>query len=63
MALDFLVKLPASKEPISGTGYDSILHTFKACTTIVKTDRFTTFRHFMPYNEASTVTDLAQSFI
>ena len=54
IALDFIVKLPLSKEPISGARYDSIL---------VITDRFTKFGHFIPYKEASTATDLAYSFL
>jgi hypothetical protein len=54
IALDFIVKLPLSKEPISMASYDSIL---------VITERLTKFGHFIPYKEASTASDLAYSFL
>lgn len=54
IAFDFIVKLPPSKEPMTGTTYDSIW---------VVTDRLTKYGHFMPYKESSTAEDLAYSFL
>jgi hypothetical protein len=54
IALDFIVKLPLSKEPLTGTSYDSIL---------VFVDRLTKYTHLVPYKEASTAEDLAYTFI
>ena len=54
IALDFIVKLPASKEPLTGVSYDSIL---------VIVDRLTKYTHLIPYKEASTAEDLAYTFI
>ena len=48
--MDFIVKLPISKEPITGIEYDSIL-------VIIK--RLTWYRMFIPYIEASIAKDLA----
>jgi hypothetical protein len=54
IALDFITKLPKSKEPLTGISYDSIL---------VIVDRLTKYVHLVPYLESSTAEDLAYSFI
>jgi hypothetical protein len=54
IALDFVVKLPLSKEPMTGIEYDSIL---------VITCRLTKYGYFIPYMEASTAEDLAYTFL
>jgi hypothetical protein len=54
IALDFIVKLPLSKEPMTKVKYDSIL---------VITDRLTKYGHFVPYMEASDATELAYTFL
>lgn len=54
IALDFIVKLPKSKEPMTGAYYDAIL---------VITDRLTKYCYFIAYNEASTAEDLAYMFL
>ena len=54
IALDFIVKLPLSKEPMTNVMYDSIL---------VITDRLTKYRHFIPYKEASDAIELAYTFL
>jgi hypothetical protein len=54
IALDFIVKLPPSKEPMTNVVYDSIL---------VITDRLTKYGHFIPYKEASDATELAYTFL
>jgi len=54
IALDFIVKLPKSKEPLTGISYDSIL---------VIVDRLTKYTHLVPYLESSTAEDLAYTFI
>jgi hypothetical protein len=53
IALDFVVKLPPSKEALTGVTYDSIL---------VVTDRLTKYAHFIPYKEGSTAEELAYTF-
>ena len=50
MSIDFIIKLPISKEPMTGVEYDSIL-------VIIK--RLTCYRMFIPYIEASIAEDLA----
>ena len=40
IALDFVVKLPLSKDPLTGVEYDSIL---------VITERLTKYGYFIPY--------------
>jgi hypothetical protein len=54
IALDFIVKLPSSKEPLTGVEYDSIM---------VVTDRLTKYGYFLPYKEGSTTKDLAYLFM
>ena len=54
IALDFIVKLPPSKEPMTGFVSDSIM---------VITDRLTKYRHFVLYTEASNAIDLAYTFL
>jgi transposase InsO family protein/murein DD-endopeptidase MepM/ murein hydrolase activator NlpD len=54
ISLDFIVKLPPSKEPLTGVRYDSIL---------VIVDRFTKYAYFLPYKEASNADDLAYTFL
>ena len=54
IALDFVVKLPKSKEPLTRVLYDSIL---------VITDRLTKFGYFLPYKEASSAEELAYTFL
>ena len=53
IALDFIVKLPKSKEPLTGKEYDSIM---------VIVDRLTKYVHLVPYSESSTAEDLAYTF-
>ena len=53
VALDFITKLPLSKEPLTGIEYDSIL---------VIVDSLTKFAYLEPYKEASTAEDLAYIF-
>ena len=53
IALDWIVKLPLSKEPVTDAIYDSIL---------VFTDRLTKYAHFVPYKEESSAEDLAYWF-
>ena len=48
--MDFIVKLPISKEPMTGVEYDFIL-------VIIK--RLTRYRMFISYIEASIAEDLA----
>jgi len=50
IAMDFIVKLPPSKEPMTGTTYDSIL-------TI--NDTLTKYIYLLPYKETSTAEELA----
>ena len=54
IALDFVVKLSKSKEPLMKAVYDSIL---------VITDRLTKYRYFIPYKEASSAEELAYMFL
>jgi hypothetical protein len=54
IALDFVVKLPLSKEQWTGREYDSIL---------VITDRLTKYAYMVPYRESSTAEDLSQVFL
>ncbi|KFY46529.1 hypothetical protein V494_00438, partial [Pseudogymnoascus sp. VKM F-4513 (FW-928)] len=51
IALDFIVKLPLSKDPLTGVEYNSIL---------VITERLTKYGKFVPYLEASDAKALAQ---
>jgi hypothetical protein len=53
VALDLIVKLPKSKEPLTGVKYDSIL---------VINDELTKYAYFEPYKESSTAEDLAYTF-
>jgi hypothetical protein len=53
VTLDFITKLPKSKEPITKTSFDSIL---------VITDRLTKYDYFIPYKESSLAEDLAYMF-
>jgi hypothetical protein len=54
VAWDFIVKLPLSKEPMTGVVYNSIL---------VIVDRLTKYAYFLPYKEASTAEELAYIFM
>jgi hypothetical protein len=54
IAWDFVVKLPPSKDPMTGVTYDSIL---------VIVDRLTKFGYMIPYKESSTAEDLAYIFL
>jgi hypothetical protein len=53
VALDFIVKFPESKEPMTKMSFDSIL---------VVTDRFTKYDYFIPYRESFLAEDLAYVF-
>lgn len=54
VAMDFVVKLPPSHDPVTQEPYDSIL---------VVTDRFTKFGRFIPYRETWTAEQLARVFM
>jgi hypothetical protein len=54
IALDFIVKLPLSRDPLTGVEYDSIL---------VITERLTKYGYFVPYLEASDAEALAYTFL
>ncbi|KFY69492.1 hypothetical protein V496_00198 [Pseudogymnoascus sp. VKM F-4515 (FW-2607)] len=54
IALDFIVKLPLSRDPLTGVEYDSIL---------VITERLTKYGKFVPYLEASDAEALAYTFL
>ncbi|KAH8193607.1 hypothetical protein TruAng_012226 [Truncatella angustata] len=54
VAMDFIVKLPLSKEPMTGIEYDSIL---------VITERLTKYAYFIPYKEASNAEELAYAIL
>jgi hypothetical protein len=54
VAIDFIVKLPPSADPVTNESYDGI---------IVVTDRFTKYGRFIPYRETWKATDLARVFI
>jgi hypothetical protein len=51
--LDFIIKLPPSKEALIGVTYDSIL---------VVTNRLTKYAHFIFYKEGLTAEELAYTF-
>jgi hypothetical protein len=51
--LDFVVKLPPSKEALIRVTYDSIL---------VVTNRLTKYAYFIPYKEGSTAEELVYIF-
>jgi len=51
---DFIVKLPKSKDPMTGVEYDSIL---------VIMERLTKYMILVPYHESSTAEQLAHAFI
>ena len=53
VALDFIVKLPSSREPLTSTIYDLIL---------VISDNLTKISHFIPWKEKAIVEDLAYIF-
>ena len=53
MALNFVTKLPLSKELITKVIYDSIM---------IVTNRFTKYAYFIPYLESSLAEDLAYIF-
>jgi transposase InsO family protein len=52
--MDFIVKLPPSKEPMTSTIYDSIW---------VVVDKLTKYAYFIPYKEASTAEEMAYAFV
>jgi len=54
IALDFIVKLPLSKDPLTGVEYDSIL---------IITERLTKYGYFIPYLEASDAKALTYTFL
>jgi hypothetical protein len=54
VAIDFIVKLPPSTDPVTKESYDGIM---------VVVDRFSKFGRFIPYRETWTATDLAHVFI
>ena len=54
ITMDFIVKLPLLKDPLTGTSYDSIL---------VVNDRLTKYVHLILYKEASNTKVLVYSFI
>lgn len=54
IALDWIVKLPLSEEPVTKVKYDSIL---------VITDRLTKYAYFLPYKETASTEDLAYTFL
>lgn len=54
VAIDFIVKLPPSIDPVTKESYDGIM---------VVVDRFSKFGRFIPYRETWTATDLAHVFI
>ena len=54
ITLDFIVKLPALKEPLTGISYNSIL---------VFINRLIKYTHLVLYKEVSTVEDLVYIFI
>lgn len=53
VTMDFIVKLPKSKEPMTGVFYDSIL---------VIVDKLTKYAYYIPYMESSNTKDLAYMF-
>ncbi|KAL0934452.1 reverse transcriptase domain protein [Colletotrichum truncatum] len=54
ISLDFVTKLPKSREPMTNVHYDSIL---------IIVDRLTKYSYFIPYMESSTAEDLAYKFL
>ena len=54
IALDFIVKLLKSKEPLTGVSYNNILMII---------DRLIKYVHLMPYLEAFNAEDLVYTFI
>ena len=54
VALDFVVKLPLSTDPVTQVKYDSIL---------VITNRLTKYAYIIPYKESSTAEQMAFTFI
>jgi hypothetical protein len=54
VAMDFIVKLPPSADPVTKESYDGIM---------VVVDRFSKFGRFIPYRETWTATQLAHVFI
>jgi transposase InsO family protein len=54
IAWDFVVKLPLSREPVTGVEYDSIL---------VITDRLTKYAYMLPFKEKCTAEDLAYTYL
>lgn len=53
ITMDFIVKLPKSKEPMTGVEYDSVW---------VVTDKLTKYVYMIPYKEGSTATQFAYAF-
>jgi hypothetical protein len=51
--MDFIIKLPPSKEALTGVIYDFIL---------VVTDRLTKYAHFISYKEGLTAEELVYTF-
>lgn len=54
IALDFMVELPLSKEPLTGVEYDAIL---------VITDRLTKYAYMIPWLTTATADDLAYAIV
>ena len=54
VAMDFIVKLPPSREPLTNIRYDAIL---------VITCRNSKYGYFIPYKEGSTANDFAYAFL
>lgn len=54
ISMDFIVKLPASKDPLTSKSYDSIL---------VVVDRLTKMSHFVPCNEGMDAKQFAQLMV
>ena len=54
ISFDFIVKLPRSREPMTGVLFDSIW---------VVVDRLTKYGYFVPYKESSNATELAYAFM
>ena len=52
--MDFIIGLPPSEEPLTGTKYDSIL---------VLVDRLTKYCYFVPHLTTATVEDMAFVFL
>ena len=52
--MDFVVKLPLSKDPITGVRYDSVM---------VVTDQFTKYAIFISFKESTTAEELAYVFL